>query len=152
MAPPLDAPGPGPPLSRLVFTRDSMDWAHASTLSDLLQRVPGVFLWRGGWLGQPEYPNFQARGATSVEYWLDGLPYLAAGTDSVGVDPSVFALSILDRVEIERWPGLLRVRMYTRNLDRLAPRSRIAVSRGQSSFARYQASLERKTPLGSRAS
>ena len=148
VAPPLDAPGPGPPLSRLIFTRDSMDWAHASTLSDLLQRVPGVFLWRGGWLGQPEYANFQARGATSVEYWLDGLPYLAAGTDSVGVDPSVFALSILDRVEIERWPGLLRVRMYTRNLDRLAPRSRIAVSRGQSSYARYQASLERKSRSG----
>ena len=148
VAPPLDVPGPGPPLSRLVFTRDSMDWAHASTLSDLLQRVPGVFLWRGGWVGQPEYPNFQARGATSVEYWLDGLPYLAAGTDSVGVDPSIFALSILDRVEIERWPGLLRVRMYTLNLDRLAPRSRIAVSRGQSSFARYQGSLERRTRSG----
>lgn len=148
VAPPLDVPGPGPPLSRLVFTRDSVDWAHAATLSDLLQRVPGVFVWRGGWLGQPEYPNFQARGATSVEYWLDGLPYLAAGPDSVGVDPSIFALSILDRVEIERWPGLVRVRMYTRNLDRLAPRSRIAVSRGQQSFARYQASLEHKGRSG----
>jgi hypothetical protein len=146
--PPLDVTGPAPALSRLVFTRDSMDWGHAATLSDLLQRVPGVFVWRGGWLGQPEYPNFEGAGATSVEYWLDGVPYIAAGTDSVGVDPSIFALSLLDRVEIERWPGLLRVRMYTRNLDRLAPRSRIAVSRGQESFARYQASLERRTRSG----
>jgi hypothetical protein len=146
--PPLDPPGPEPPFGRLVFTRDSLDWAHAASLSDLLQRVPGVYLWRGGWVGQPEYPNFQARGGTSVEYWLDGVPYLAAGTDSVGVDPSIFSLSILDRVEIERWPGLLRVRLYTRNLDRLAPRSRIAVSRGAASFARYQASLERKTRSG----
>ena len=146
--PPLDVTGPAPALSRLVFTRDSMDWGHAASLSDLLQRVPGVFLWRGGWLGQPEYANFEGGGATSVEYWLDGVPYLAAGVDSVGVDPSVFALSLLDRVEIERWPGLLRVRMYTRNLDRLAPRSRIAVSRGQQDFARYQASLERRTRSG----
>ena len=148
VAPPLGEPGPAPPLSRLVFTRDSMDWGQAATLSDLLQRVPGVFLWRGGWLGQPEYANYEARGATSVEYWLDGVPYLAAGVDSVGVDPSIFALSLLDRVEIERWPGLLRVRMYTRNLDRLAPRSRIAVSRGQQDFARYQGSLERRTRSG----
>jgi len=148
VAPPLGEPGPGPPLSRLVFTRDSIDWGHAATLSDLLQRVPGVFLWRGGWLGQSEYPNFQARGATSAEYWLDGVPYLAAGVDSVGVDPSIFALSMLDRVEIERWPGLLRVRMYTRNLDRLAPRSRFALSRGQQDFARYQGSLERRTRSG----
>lgn len=148
VAPPLGESGPGPPLSRLVFTRDSMDWGHAASLADLLQRVPGVFIWRGGWLGQPEYANYEGRGATSVEYWLDGLPYLAAGTDSVGVDPSIFALSLLDRVEIERWPGLLRVRMYTRSLDRLAPRSRIAVSRGQQDFARYQGSLERKTRSG----
>jgi len=148
VAPPIDAPGPAPPGSRLVFTRDSMDWGHAASLSDLLQRVPGVFLWRGGWLGQPEYANFEGRGATSVKYWLDGVPYLAAGVDSVGVDASIFALSILDRVEIERWPGLLRVRMYTRNLDRLAPRTRIAVSRGQQDFARYQGSLERKTRSG----
>ncbi len=148
VAPPLGEPGPGPPLSRLVFTRDSMDWGQAATLSDLLQRVPGVFLWRGGWLGQPEYANYEGRGATSVEYWLDGVPYLAAGVDSVGVDPSIFALSLLDRVEIERWPGLLRVRMYTRNLDRLAPRTRIAVSRGQEDFARYQGSLERRTRSG----
>jgi hypothetical protein len=147
-APPLEPPAPEPPFGRVVLTRDSIEWAHASTLSDLLQRVPGVYLWRGGWLGQPEYPNFQARGATSAEYWLDGVPYLAAGADSVGVDPAIFPLSMLDRVEIERWPGLLRVRLYTRNLDRLAPRSRIAVSRGAASFARYQASLERKTRSG----
>jgi len=145
---PIDVPGPQPPLSRLVFNHDSIDWAHASSLADLLQRVPGVYLWRGGWSGQPEYPNFQAQGATSVEYWIDGLPYVAAGSDSVGVDPSIFSLSILDRVEIERWPGLLRVRMYTRNLDRLAPRSRIAVSRGAADMARYQGSLELKNRSG----
>jgi len=145
---PIDVPGPEPPLSRLVFNRDSIDWAHASSLADLLQRVPGVYLWRGGWTGQPEYANFQAQGATSVEYWIDGIPYIAAGTDSVGVDPSIFSLTILDRIEIERWPGLLRVRMYTRNHDRLAPRSRIAISRGAADFARYQGSLELKARSG----
>ncbi len=144
----IDVPGPLPAASRLILTRDSLDWAHASSLADLLQRVPGVYLWRGGWNGQPQYPNYQARGATSVEYYLDGLPYLPAGADSVGVDPSLIAVSLLDRVEIDRWPGLLRVRMYTLTHDRLAPRSRIAVSRGAADFARYQGSLQKRTRSG----
>jgi hypothetical protein len=138
----LDLEGPLPAGSRIVLTRDSIDWGHAATLADLLQRVPGVYLWRGGWLGQPEYPNYQARGPTSVEYVLDGLPYAPAGSDSVGVDASLFPLSLIDRVEIDRWPGLLRVRLFTLAHDRLAPRSQIAIARGAGEFARYQGSLE----------
>ncbi|MGH7516590.1 MAG: TonB-dependent receptor plug domain-containing protein [Gemmatimonadales bacterium] len=144
----IDLEGPQPALSRLVLTRDSIDWGHAATLADLIQRVPGVYLWRGGWTGQPEYPNYEARGPTSVEYHLDGLPYLAAGADSVGVDPSLIPLSLLDRVEIDRWPGLLRVRLFTLTHDRLAPRSRIAVARGAADFARYQGSLEKRSRSG----
>ncbi len=146
--PRIDLEGPQPGLSRLVLTRDSIDWGHAATLADLLQRVPGVYLWRGGWTGQPEYANYQARGPTSVEYYLDGLPYVAAGTDSVGVDPALIPLSLLDRVEIDRWPGLLRVRLFTLVHDRLAPRSRIAVARGAADFARYQGSLEKRSRSG----
>ncbi|MGH7631429.1 MAG: TonB-dependent receptor plug domain-containing protein, partial [Gemmatimonadales bacterium] len=146
--PRIDLEGPQPGLSRLVLTRGSIDWGHAATLADLLQRVPGVHLWRGGWTGQPEYPNYQARGLTSVEYYLDGLPYVAAGTDSVGVDPSLIPLSLLGRIEIDRWPGLLRVRLFTLVHDRLAPRSRIAVARGAADFARYQGSLEKRTRSG----
>ena len=29
------------------------------------------------------------RGATSAEYYLDGLPYVAAGVDSIAVDPAL---------------------------------------------------------------
>lgn len=145
---PVAPVGPEPALARIVLTRDSLDWAGAATLSDLLTRVPGVYLWRGGWTGQPEMPNYQERGATSAEYYLDGLPYIAAGVDSVGVDPSLLPLSLLDRVEIERWPGLLRVLLFTRNHDRLAPRSRVGFTRGASDFARYQATLERRFGSG----
>ncbi len=145
---PVEPPGPEPAGSRIVLTRDSIEWGHAATVADLLQRVPGVYLWRGGWLGQPELPNFQGRGATSAEYYLDGLPFIAGAPDSVGVDPALFPLSLLGRIEIERWPGLLRVRLYTLRHDRLAPRSRIGISRGSRDFARYQASLERRTRSG----
>jgi hypothetical protein len=142
--PPLEAPGPRPALTRTVFTRDSIEWGHAVTVGDLLTQVPGVYLWRGGFIGRPEPVNYQARGAGSAEYYLDGLPYVAAGVDSLAVDPALFSISFLDRIEVERWPGLLRIYLFTRRHDRLAPRSRIAIARGDDDFARYEGSLERR--------
>ncbi len=142
--PHLGAEGPRAPLSRVVLERDSIDWALAETVGDLLQRVPGVYLWRAGWLGRTEYPNYQARGPGSVEYLLDGMPYLPIGPDSVGVDPSFFSLSLFERVDIERWPGLLRVYLYTRRHRLKAPGSRIGISSGDKEVARYSAALERR--------
>ena len=146
--PPLEPPGPRPALTRTVFTRDSIEWGHAATVGDLLTQIPGVFLWRGGFIGRPEPVNYQARGASSAEYYLDGLPYVPAGVDSLAVDPALFSISVLDRIEVERWPGLLRVYLFTRRHDRLAPRSRIAIARGDGDFARYEGSLERRFGKG----
>src|SRR6185295_7532855 len=128
--PALTSAGPRPALTRIVFTRDSIEWGHAAMVSDLLAQIPGVYIWRGGFIGRPEPVNYQGRGATSVEYYLDGLPYLPAGIDSVGVDPSLIGITLLDRVEVERWPGVLRVNLYTRRHDRLAPRSQVGVASG----------------------
>ena len=75
--------GPRPALTRIVFTRDSIEWGHAATVGDLLTQVPGVFLWRGGYIGRPEPVSFQGRAGASAEYYLDGVPYVAAGVDSV---------------------------------------------------------------------
>jgi len=132
----------------MVFDRDSIEWGNAATVGDLLAQVPGVYLWRGGFIGRPEPVNFQGRGATSAEYYLDGLPYVAAGVDSIAVDPALFSLSFLDRIEVERWPGLIRVELFTRRHDRLAPRSRLAVARGDRNFARYEGDLERRYEVG----
>ncbi|MBP2647756.1 MAG: hypothetical protein H6Q77_1380 [Gemmatimonadetes bacterium] len=141
----IGAEGPRASGARIVFTRDSMDWAMAQTLGDLVALVPGSYLWRTGWLGTAALPNYHARGATSVEYFLDGLPYVAAGPDSVSVDPSIFALSLLERVEIEPWPGSLRVYLYSRRYDRVVPRSLIGLGRGTNSLTRFQAQLEKRS-------
>ncbi|HEX7338218.1 MAG TPA: TonB-dependent receptor plug domain-containing protein, partial [Gemmatimonadales bacterium] len=140
----LGVEGPRPALTRIVFDRDSIEWGHAATVGDLLTQVPGVFLWRGGYIGRPEPVNYQGRGAASAEYFLDGIPYVAAGVDSLGVDPAQFSISFLERIEVERWPGRLKVHLFTRRHDRLAPRSRIAIARGDNNYARYEASLERR--------
>jgi hypothetical protein len=44
----LAPPGPRPALTRLVFTRDSMEWLSGATVGDVLAQVPGVYVWRGG--------------------------------------------------------------------------------------------------------
>ena len=141
----IGAEGPRASGARIVFTRDSMDWAMAQTLGDLVALVPGSYLWRTGWIGTAALPNYHARGATSVEYFLDGLPYVAVGADSVSVDPSIFALSLLERVEIEPWPGSLRVYLYSRRYDRVVPRSLIGLGRGTNSLTRFQAQLEKRS-------
>jgi hypothetical protein len=146
--PQLAPQGPQPPLTRLVFTRDSIEWMNGITVGDLLSQVPGVYLWRGGFTGRPEPVDFQGSGATSAEYYLDGMPYVAAGVDSLAVDPALFSTTFLDRVEVERWPGLLRVYLFTRRHDRVAPRSRVGIARGDRDFARYEANLERRFPVG----
>ena len=137
-----------PPNARLVFDRDSIAWWTAETVGDLLTRVPGVFLLRGGWIGRPELPNFQAHGAASIEYVMDGIPYHPIGPDSVMVDPSLLPVSLLDRMEIDRLPGLLRVALFTRRNDRSAPYSRIGVSSGDLRIERYQGQLDKRSTRG----
>lgn len=136
--------GPRVPLSRIVITRDSIDWRIARTVSDLLQRVPGVYLWRGGWLGRPQYPNYRGRGPASVEYIVDGMPYPPVGLDTTAVDPALFSLTMIDRIEIERWPGFLRVYLFTSQNDRLAAHSWVGIASGDRDISSYQGGLEKK--------
>ncbi len=144
----LEPAAPQPTYSRMIFTRDSIEWNGAGSLGDLLAQVPGAYVWRAGGLMQPEMVSYRGRGATSVEYILDGQPLIALGPDSVGVDPAQFVLGMLDRVEIERWPDVLRVHLFTRDHDRLAPASRLAIGTGDQSVARYQGTFEKRWKSG----
>lgn len=136
------------PHALIVFDQDSIDWTNAETVGDLVARVPGAFLWRGGWLNRAEMPSFRGRGASSISWWLDGVPLLPLGPDSVSIDATLFPLSMLERVEVERLPGELRVHLYTPRHARRAPRSRIGVAAGDFEIARFQGSLERRGEEG----
>jgi hypothetical protein len=140
--PQLGVDGPRPGYSRVEFNRDSLAWAGSETLGDLLRSVPDVYVLHGGWIGRSEYLNYAGRGSTSVAYYLDGLPFIPIGPDSVSVDPSLQPLSLLERVIVERWPGTMRVMLYTHQLDRRAPASRIGISTGDRSYARYIGAIE----------
>jgi hypothetical protein len=134
--------------SRVVLTRDSIDWAPARTLGELLAATTPTYLWRGGWLLTAEIPNVLGGGATSVEYVYDGLPVIPVGPDSLLVDPSLWSLELIDRVEVERSPGRLRVFIWSRQHDRAAPATRIGVATGDRAYARYLAGFEKRYASG----
>ncbi len=134
--------------ARIVFSRDSIDWAPAETLSELLMRIPGVYLEQGGWWGRAVLPNYEGGGAGAIVYYVDGMPRLPLGRDSLTFDPSTFPLGMLDRVEVERDPAMLAVYLYTRRHDREAPRTKIGIATGDRGLSRYFASYERRYPSG----
>lgn len=134
--------------SRVVFTRDSIDWAPAQSVGELLALVPGVYLQRSDWIGSPESAAYLGRGAASVEYVQDCVPVVPIGPDSVAVDANSFALNLLDRVEVEITPGALRVFLFTRRHDRQAPRTKVGASQGDRGATRYFASFERRYASG----
>ncbi|MBX3145642.1 MAG: TonB-dependent receptor plug domain-containing protein [Gemmatimonadales bacterium] len=137
-----------PALARRVIERDSVEWHAAQTVSDLITKIPGVYLARGGWVGRPEPLYYQGRGMASAEYLIDGFPLVPLGADSISIDPSLLPLSFFDRVEIERLPGQLRIHLFTRQYDRLPPRTRVGVGSGDYDIARYLGSLERRSRGG----
>ncbi len=148
VAPRLDPDGIMPSGSRIVLDKEAISWATAETVAGLLLEVPGLYLWRGGWLGRPEYASYQGRGATSVEYFLDGLPVTPVGPDSVGIDPALLPLNLIDHVEIERWAGLLRVRLYTPRHNLAAASTDILVATGDGSFSRYGGRIQKRFRSG----
>ncbi len=122
--------GPLAPGSRYVFTRDSLIWTSALTVSDLLGSIPGVYIARGGWLGQPEPVIYGGRGAQGIELYWDGVLLLPLGSDSALIDPARIVLSLLRRVDVEVLPSLLRVYLVSERHERLAPRSMLRILSG----------------------
>jgi hypothetical protein len=59
---PAIVPGPLPKGTRYTFTLDSILFSNARTLSDLLVHIPGVYVARGGWYGEPEIVLYGGRG------------------------------------------------------------------------------------------
>jgi hypothetical protein len=131
-----------------VFTRDSILWSDAATLSDLLARIPGVYVARAGFLGLPEYVTYAGRGAQALEIYWDGLRMEPLGTDTVFLDPSRIPLSLLRRVDVELHPAKLRVYLVTERHERPEPRSFIQVGSGDFSTATFAGMFQHRWRSG----
>ena len=151
VVPMTTAEAPEGPLAtgtRYRFTRNSMAWSSAFTLADLLTSIPGVYVARGGFFGQPEYVMYGGRGAAAIELYWDGMPLYPLGGDSVYQDLGRFSLSYLRQVDVSVLPGRLRVYLVSERHERLEPRSAIRVTSGSFSTTQYAGLFQRRWSNG----
>ena len=137
--PPLGPPpGPVPQAGRIVFGHDALWFSGALTLGELLQRIPGVFLVRGGWFGRPETVAYAGQGASSVEVYWDGFALDPLGADSTSIDLSTINLGLVQRVEVEILPSVLRVYLYSDEQTVRRPRTETSFATGDASTNSYR--------------
>jgi TonB-dependent Receptor Plug Domain len=146
---PEQAPaGPLPRGARYTFTADSFAFSSVQTLSDLLGRIPGVYVARGGIYGAAEPVLYGGRGAAGLEIYWDGVPYLPQGRDSVFLDPARISLAPLERVDVIVLPATLRVYLVTRRQRSTETASLVGVATGEVSTANYRGAFLKRWRSG----
>ena len=146
--PTTTTPGPLPWGVRTVFDADSLRFLGALTLADLLIRIPGVYIARGGFYGQAEVAFYGGRGGAGIELYWDGMPFRPAGRDSVFLDVGRIALAPLERVEVVRAPDRLRVDLITHNIPDTDARTGVVITTGDMDIGTYQAAFGRRWRSG----
>jgi hypothetical protein len=145
---PVVAPGPLPAGARYVFTEDSLLLLSSQTLSDLLTHIPGVYVARGGWYGQAEIALYGGRGPASFEIFVDGVPYLPLGRDSIYVDPARISLAMYERVDVLVMPAALQIYLVSLTHRSSRPRTQIGVMTGRQNIAGYRAGYSKRARSG----
>ena len=141
-------PGPLPRGTRFTFTADSFAFSDSKTVSDLLARIPGVYVARGGLYGQAEIVLFGGRGPGALEVYWDGAPYLPLGRDSVYIDPARIPLAPLERVDVIVLPATLRVYLVTRRQTSTAPVTEVGITTGQFNTSGYRGAFLKRWRSG----
>jgi hypothetical protein len=136
---PAIVPGPLPRGVRYTFTLDSVLLSNTRTLSDLLIHIPGVYIARGGWYGEPEIALYGGRGPASLEVFWDGVPLLPLGRDSIYLDPARIPLGPIERVDIIVLPASLQVYLVTAQHRATAAQTQIGIITGQQDISDYRA-------------
>ena len=131
-------PGPLPKAGRIVFGHDELWFSGALDLGELLARIPGVFLVRAGWFGRQEVLHYAGQGAASVEVFWDGFALDPLGRDSAGVDLSQISLGLLQRVEVEVLPTVVRVYLFSDAQLVRRPRTETSFATGDASTNTYR--------------
>ena len=93
------------------FELDALLLEATTTLSDLLERIPGIFTLRSGLLIQPEAAATFGGTANRVEVFVDG--YQLDPLAEASIDLSKIELVNAEKVRVERRIGLIRIFVET---------------------------------------
>jgi hypothetical protein len=145
---PAIPPGPLPRGTRWRFDADSLVLSDITTLADLLARIPGVYVARGGWFGAAEVPVYGGQGPLGLEVYWDGVPYLPLGRDSVWLDAARIPLGAVERVDVQVLPSTLRVYLVSTRPRSTVPRTGVRISTGTNSIAQYRGGFARRWKSG----
>jgi hypothetical protein len=108
------------------------------TLLDLLESVPGVTIFRSGWLASPQYAAYLGT-PTRVRLFYDGMEIDPLDRRSGGVlDMSEVQLWTLEELDVERGADEVRVYMRSWRVSRTSPQSRTDVLTGDQSTNAYR--------------
>jgi hypothetical protein len=120
------------------WNREEMFASGALTVSDLLERVPGVTGFRTGWLASPKF--------AAVNGDLDRIQVYYDGIEIDNLDPrsgqlldlTTIELWSLESVQIERAANGIRVHLRSWRVDRTAPYTRTDIFTGDEDTQIYR--------------
>ncbi len=112
-----------------VWNRDDLLRSGATTLSDLLDRIPGVTAFRLGYYGQPEAVSVMGSGPGAVEIEIDG--YVVDRLSRTSLDFARIPLVNLSSVRVERRAAGLRIRLRTEEPRAAQPFSMVEAQAGE---------------------
>lgn len=142
----IKAPLAHAPVPRLIgigdqyhWTRDSMFATGAFNLIDLLKLIPGVTVFRSGWLASPAEAAYLGD-PTHIRIFYDGLEIDPLDPNTGGVlDLDAVQLWTLEDVTIERGADELRVYLRSWRVNRTTPSSRVDIASGDQNTNLYRA-------------
>ena len=125
--------------SQYHWDRDSIFSSGADNLLDLLSTIPGVTVFRSGWLASPQYAAYLGDPGR-VRVFLDGVELEPLDQRAGGVlDMSEAQLWSLEDVSVERGADELRVYLRSWSVRRTTTSTRIDVETGDQGTNLYRA-------------
>jgi hypothetical protein len=132
----------------LRWNREQLQATGALTLGDLLEAVPGLTVFRTGWIGSPEQAAFLGD-FSSVRVFYDGIELDALDRRNGGIlDLSFVQIWPLEEVRIERGATELRVHLRTWRVRSVTPATRVDIGTGDLSTNGYRGYFGRRFPRG----
>lgn len=130
------------------WDREALFASAALTLGDLLERVPGLTVFRSGWLGAPQGGALMGD-FERVRVFYDGIELDPLDPRTGGMpDLSYVQLWPLEEVRIERGAGEIRVHLRSWRVRSVTPNTRVDIGTGDIETNAYRGYFGRRFTHG----